>query len=57
MELNRIRDKMIYSGYIDKDKIIDLVKKYPNDTDLGHGLRKLYFDELLDRHDDEINCC
>jgi len=43
MELNQIREQMIYSGYISEDKIIDLVKKYPNDTELGIQVRKLYY--------------
>jgi len=63
MELNQIREQMIYSGYISEDKIIDLVKKYPNDTELGIQVRKLYY-QMKDRlslnntcDDDEINCC
>jgi hypothetical protein len=63
MELNQIREQMIYSGYISEDKIIDLVKKYPNDADLGIQVRKLYY-QMKDRlslnntcDDDEINCC
>jgi len=62
MELNQIREQMIYSGYISEDKIIDLVKKYPNDTELGIQVRKLYYqmkDLSLNNtcDDDEINCC
>tara|TARA_Y100000310_G_C20525788_1_gene735956 strand:+ start:56 stop:247 length:192 start_codon:yes stop_codon:yes gene_type:complete len=63
MDLNQIREQMIYSGYISEDKIIDLVKKYPNDTELGIQVRKLYY-QMKDRlslnntcDDDEINCC
>ena len=63
MDLNQIREQMIYSGYISEDKIIDLVKKYPNDTELGIQVRKLYC-QMKDRlslnntgDDDEINCC
>jgi len=62
MELNQIREQMMYSGYISEDKIIDLVKKYPNDTELGIQVRKLYYqmkDLSLNNtcDDDEINCC
>jgi len=63
MELNQIREQMMYSGYISEDKIIDLVKKYPNDTELGIQVRKLYY-QMKDGlslnntcDDDEINCC
>ena len=63
MDLNQIREQMIYSGYISEDKIIELVKKYPNDTDLGIQVRKLYY-QMKDGlslnntcDDDEINCC
>jgi len=63
MDLNQIKEQMIYSGYISEDKIIDLVKKYPNDTELGIQVRKLYY-QMKDRlslnntcDDDEINCC
>jgi hypothetical protein len=63
MDLNQIKEQMIYSGYISEDKIIDLVKKYPNDTELGIQVRKLYY-QMKDGlslnntcDDDEINCC
>jgi BRCT domain type II-containing protein len=70
MQLNQIREHMVYAGYIDESELIDLIKKYPNDADLGYQLRKLHYQKqeqeekkpfpeacCTNHYDDEINCC
>jgi hypothetical protein len=34
---------MTHAECIDKNQIADLIKKYPNDSDLGTEVRKLYY--------------
>jgi hypothetical protein len=46
MELHQIMDYMIHAECIDKNQISDLVKKYPNDSDLGAAVRKLYYKDI-----------
>jgi len=43
MDLNQIMDYMTHAECIDKNQIADLIKKYPNDSDLGTEVRKLYY--------------
>jgi len=55
---------------LNEKKITGLIKKYPNDADLGEEIRKLYLQEkgqiekkpfpeacCTNHYDDEINCC
>ena len=46
MDLNQIMDYMNHAECIDKDRIKDLVKKYPNDADLGEAIRILYYKDI-----------
>ena len=43
MDLNQIMDYMTHAECIGKNQIADLIKKYPNDSDLGTAVRKLYY--------------
>jgi len=46
MDLNQVMDYMTHAECIDKNQISDLVKKYPNDADLGEEIRNLYYKDI-----------
>ena len=43
MDLNQIRNYMTHGACIELAEVINLIKKYPNDADLGARIRKLYY--------------